>query len=380
MKILIAPDSFKESLKANDVAKYIEEGIRLALPEAECIRIPLADGGEGTVDALVNASGGKIEKVKVMDPLMREIESYFGIMGDGNTAVIEMAAASGIELLEKKERDPMRTTSYGTGQLIREALNKGCSSIIIGIGGSATNDGGAGMAQALGIKLLDKNRKSIGNGGGQLNYLKFIEDMKLDKRVKETRILVACDVKNPLCGENGASRVYGPQKGATEKIISILDQNLNHFGDLLEAKYKNTIKTLPGAGAAGGLGAGLAAFLDAELMPGFDIIEKITRLEKVIIEVDLVITGEGKMDEQTKFGKTPHGIAQLAKKYNKPVIGIAGSLGYDYQKLYNEGFDVLVSIIDKPMSLEMALRNASEMLKFTAYNLLRSMDIGSGLK
>jgi glycerate kinase len=319
-------------------------------------------------------------KVKVMDPYMREIDSYFGILGDGKTAVIEMAAASGIELLKKEERDPMRTTSYGTGQLIREAVNNGCGSIIIGIGGSATNDGGAGMAQALGIELLDKNRKSIGEGGGKLKHLNYIDDNKLNQQVKKTRILVACDVKNPLCGEYGATRVYGPQKGANEEMIRILDKNLDHLGDLLERKYNKTIKTLPGAGAAGGLGAALVAFLNAELMPGFDIIKKITGIEKVVKEVDLLITGEGKMDEQTKFGKTPHGVAQLAKKYRKPVIGIAGSLGPNYQELYREGFDVVLSIVDKPMSLEMALRNAPEMLKFTAYNLLRSIDIGSGLK
>ena len=379
MKILIAPDSFKESLKASDVSKYIEEGIHMALPETVCIRIPLADGGEGTVDALVNATEGTIEYVKVMDPLMREIKSFYGILGDGNTGVIEMAAASGIELLKKNERDPMKTTSFGTGQLIRAAANKGCDTLIIGIGGSATNDGGTGMAQALDIDLLDSHRKPIGVGGGTLSDLKFIEDSRLDERIKNIRIVVASDVENPLCGVNGASRVYGPQKGATEEMINILDHNLNHLGDMLEKKYNKRIKKLPGSGAAGGMGAGLVAFLNAELKPGFEIIKELTNLEKVIEKVDLVITGEGKMDEQTRFGKTPYGVAKLAKKYQKPVVGIAGSLGSNYQELYREGFDVLISIVDKPMSLESALGNAPEMLKFAAYNLLRSINIGSDL-
>jgi glycerate kinase len=294
--------------------------------------------------------------------------------------VIEMAAASGLELLSKEERNPMITTSFGTGQLINAALNKGVRLIIVGIGGSATNDGGSGMAQALGIDLLDLNRKPIGKGGGSIKDLAYIKDENLDKRIRNTRIIVASDVKNPLCGENGASHVYGSQKGATDEMQAQLDMNLDHFGELLEKKYSKKIKLLPGAGAAGGLGAGLVAFLNAELRSGFDIIKDVTGLEQTVKKVDLVVTGEGKIDDQTRFGKTPHGVAMLAKKYQKPVIGIAGSLGPGYQQLYREGFDVLVSIVEKPMSLDDALGNASEMLKFTASNLLRAVIIGRELK
>jgi glycerate kinase len=380
MKILIAPDSFKESLKANEVACAIEEGVKMAIPDAVCTCIPLADGGEGTVDVLVHATGGSIERIEVMDPLMREIDSYYGILGDGKTAVIEMAAASGLELLKEDERNPMKTTSYGTGQLIKAAIKKGCHTLIIGIGGSATNDGGAGMAQALGIHLLDKYKHPIGKGGECLKQLDYIDDGDLDPRIKNSRVIVASDVNNPLCGERGATNVYGPQKGANQEMIKILDENLNQFGKKLEEKYQKKIKEHPGAGAAGGLGAGLFAFLDADLQPGFEIVKRITNLENHVQDADLVITGEGRMDMQTAYGKTPHGVAQLTKKYHKPLIGIAGSLGENYQKLFLEGFDVVISIIDRPMSLEKALGNAAEMLKFAAYNVLQAINIGSGLK
>ena len=380
MKILIAPDSFKESLSASEVAHHILEGIKQADPDIECMCIPLADGGEGTVNSLVEATNGHLEKIKLFDPLLREIESYFGILGDGKTAVIEMAAASGLELLREGERNPMVTSSYGTGQLITAALDKEVESLIIGIGGSATNDGGAGMAQALGVDLLDKNGKKIGNGGGSLNHLESIDDRRIDPRLKHTRILVASDVKNPLCGEKGASATYGPQKGATKQMVIELDKNLAHFGKKLEEKYGISIMEVPGSGAAGGLGAGLIAFMKASLEPGFDVIKRFTGLEDLIKEADLVITGEGRMDEQTIYGKAPHGVANLAKKYNKRVIGIAGSLGPGYQILYREGFDALLSIIDKPMSLEIALGDAADLLKSTAYNLVQLINMGRGLK
>lgn len=380
MKILIAPDSFKDSLKAIEVARAIEEGVNMAFPEAECICMPLADGGEGTVDALIQATGGKIEKIRVYDPLMRQIDSYYGILGDKKTAVIEMAAASGIELLNEDERNPMKTTTFGTGELIKAAIDKGCRKIILGIGGSATNDGGAGMAQALGIDLMDVDMNPIGKGGECLRYLSHIGLERMDTRILETKIMVASDVDNPLCGENGASYIYGPQKGATDEMLKILDSNLNHFGRLLEEKSQKRIREIPGAGAAGGLGAGLVAFLNAELKPGFEIVREITHLEDQIRVADIVITGEGSLDKQTVFGKTPYGVAKLAKKYQKPVIGLAGTLGDDYQILFKEGFDVLISIIEKPISLDMALGNAAEMLKFTSYNLFQSIKIGSGIK
>lgn len=380
MKILIAPDSFKESLSASEVAHHILEGIKQADPDIECMCIPLADGGEGTVNSLVEATNGHLEKIKLLDPLLREIESYFGILGDGKTAVIEMAAASGLELLREEERNPMVTSSYGTGQLITAALDKEVESLIIGIGGSATNDGGAGMAQALGVDLLDKNGKKIGNGGGNLHHLESIDDRRIDPRLKRTHILVASDVKNPLCGEKGASATYGPQKGATKQMVIDLDRNLAHFGKKLEKKYGISIMEVPGSGAAGGLGAGLIAFMKASLEPGFDVIKRFTGLENLIKEADLVITGEGRMDEQTTYGKTPLGVANLAKKYNKSVIGIAGSLGPGYKILYQEGFDALLSIIDKPISLEIAFGDAADLLKSTAYNLVQLINMGRGLK
>jgi glycerate 2-kinase len=380
MKILIAPDSFKESLSASEVAHYILEGIKQADPDIVCKCIPLADGGEGTVNSLVEATNGHIERIQVLDPLLREIESYFGILGDGKTAVIEMAAASGLELLREEERNPMVTSSYGTGQLINAVLDKEVENLIIGIGGSATNDGGAGMAQALGVDLLDKNGKKIGNGGGNLHQLESIDDRRIDPRLKDTHILVASDVKNPLCGKQGASAIYGPQKGANEQMVIELDKNLSHFGQKLEQRYGISIMEVPGSGAAGGLGAGLIAFLNASLEPGFEVIKRFTGLEDLIKEADLVITGEGRMDEQTAYGKTPHGVAILAKQYNKRVVGIAGSLGPGYQILYQEGFDALLSIINKPMSLGIALGDAADLLKSTAYNLVQLINMGRGLK
>ena len=380
MKILIAPDSFKESLTAAEVAGYIQKGINEADPDATCICIPVADGGEGTVDSLIKATGGTLESVQVVDPLMREITSHYGILGDGKTAVIEMAAASGLSLLDAKDRDPLITSTYGTGQLIAAALQSGVNTMIIGIGGSATNDAGAGMAQALGVKLLDLHGEPVGAGGANLHRVTSIDDRNLDKRLRKIEIIVATDVTNPLCGETGASVTYGPQKGGSEISVTMLDENLAYFGKLLEKKYKKRIIDFPGSGAAGGLGAGLLAFLDAKLQPGFEVVKNITGLEKKIREVDLVITGEGKMDSQTVFGKTPYGIATLAKKYNKPVIGITGSLATGHGLLYREGFDVLLSIIREPMTLEEAIKETGQMLKSAAYNLVQLIKIGRGLK
>ena len=380
MKILIAPDSFKESLTATEVTRSIKQGISMAIPDAQCIELPLADGGEGTVDALVNAIGGSIIKVKVKDPLMRDIEAYFGILGDKTTAVIEMAAASGLELLKDKERNPMKTTTFGTGQLIRAALDEGCKNFIIGIGGSSTNDGGAGMAQALGVHFLDKHHNELPVGGGNLSSLEYIIDDKIDSRIKKCKVTVASDVNNPLFGREGATRIYGPQKGATPEMVEKLESNLKHYGAKLEDKFQEKFVNLPGAGAAGGMGIGLVAFLNAELRPGFEIIKELTGLEDILKGVDLVVTGEGKMDEQTIFGKTPQGVASLAKRFNKPVIGIAGSLGLNYQELYHHGFDVLVSIIDSPMTLDKALSDADELLRNVSFALFRIISIGENLK
>ncbi len=373
MKIVIAPDSFKESLSAWEAANHIEAGLLKVRKDIDTLKIPLADGGEGTVDALVKGTGGKYIKTKVMDPLNREIEAIFGILGDAETAVIEMTAASGIALLKNHEKDPLVTSTYGTGQLIRRALDEECKKIIIGLGGSATNDGGAGMAQALGIKFLDDDYQQIGPGGGQLSNIKLIDVSGIDPRLKNCRVIAACDVNNPLTGPGGASRVYGPQKGADEKSVELLDKNLKHYAALIHKFMKIDVDHIPGAGAAGGIAAGLMAFCNAYLKPGFDIIKTYLNLEEKIKNADLIITGEGKIDAQTKYGKTPYGMAQLAKKYSIPVIGLAGMLGNGYEELYQKGFKSLFSIADRPMGLDESMERAAELLASGAERVFRAM-------
>ena len=371
MNILIAPDSFKDSLSAKKVAEAIGQGIRLESPEAEIKILPMADGGEGTVEALADASQGKIIKVSVEDALRRPINAKLGLSGNGETAIIEMAAASGIEHLQSGECNPWKTTTFGTGQLIKHALDQECRKVIIGIGGSATNDGGVGMAMALGIKFTDDSGNEKGIGGGELSEISSIDISGLDNRVSSTEFIVACDVTNPLTGPEGASYVYGPQKGADSKMVKRLDDNLRHFALLLKDKLNKDVEHVPGAGAAGGLGAGLMAFLDARLMKGFEIIREETRLDVAIRWADLVITGEGKIDVQTQFGKTPMGVAGVAKKYNKPVIAFAGTLGEGYEELYPLGFDAIFSIIDKPMELKEALINAPFLLERCVRSAIR---------
>jgi len=363
VKILIAPDSFKDCLPASEVALSIELGILKVFPDAEIIKIPLADGGEGTVEALVNATGGKIINIQVHDPLMRKIDSFFGILGNRKTAIIEMAAASGIELLTEKERNPWLTTTFGTGELIKAALDFGCQTILIGIGGSATVDGGAGMVQALGVELLDKKNKSIAKGGKGLAQLNTINTDTLDVRLKGKKIWVACDVKNPLLGENGAAKVYGPQKGANPEMINKLEQNLAHYSEVIETQLGIAIANIPGTGAAGGLGAGFMAFLNAEIKPGFELISEIVHLAEQIVNADLVITAEGKIDYQTRFGKTPAGVAGIAKSFNKPLLAFAGSLGPRVDSLNELGFTSIIPITDKPMSLQESITNAGELLQ-----------------
>ena len=371
MKILIAPDSFKDCLSAKAVAASLAKGIRSILPDADCILVPMADGGEGTVESVIDATHGKRIELKVLDPLMRETDSFYGITGDGETAVIEMAAASGIELLKRDERDPWITSTYGTGQLIKDALDQGVRKILLGIGGSATNDGGAGMAQALGVRFSGKFGNIPVHGGGALGELEQIHMEDLDPRIKQTEILVACDVSNPLTGPQGASAVYGPQKGADEKMVQELDRNLLHFAGLIKDQLGKEVSEIPGAGAAGGLGAGLMAFLNARLMKGFDMIAGVTGLEEQIREADLVISGEGKMDAQTRFGKTPFGVAQLARKYGKPVIGVAGTLEEDASALYELGFDLLMPIQEKPGDLEFSLKNGAWLLERSGERMAR---------
>ena len=371
MKIVIAPDSFKGSLTALEVAESIEKGIKNVDESIETLIVPMADGGEGTVQSLIDASGGKIIELIVNDPLFRKINSFYGIMGDGVTAVIEMAAASGLPLLKTEERNPLLTTTYGTGELVKDALNRGCRSFIIGLGGSATNDGGCGMAQALGVQFFDKNGVLLTMTGGELSKIASIDFSGIDERIKTTTFLAACDVENPLCGATGASEIYGRQKGATEEDIITLDNGLNHFAELVDYHLKLGVKDIPGAGAAGGLGAGVMIFLNASLQSGIDIVTKTTNLADKMLGADLVITGEGRIDYQTAFGKTPFGVAQLAKEKNIPLMALAGSLGEGYQTLYDKGFDGIFSIIDKPMGLQDAMDNASKLLENAAENAIR---------
>jgi len=368
MKIVIAPDSFKGSLTAMEVSDAIEQGIREIFPEAEIVKIPMADGGDGTVQCLVNATGGKILREKVTGPLGNEVLASYGILGDKKTAVIEMAEASGLTLVPENKRNPLITTTYGTGQLIKSALGQGCRKMIIGIGGSATNDGGAGMVQALGAKLLDKDGEEIGFGGGELKKVFRIDTKCLDNRLSETKVLIASDVSNPLCGSQGASRIYGPQKGATPEVIEELDESLAYFAGIIKRDLNKDVKDIPGAGAAGGLGAGLIAFLDAELRPGIEIIIEIVKLEQAIQDADLVITGEGKIDSQTIYGKAPIGVAKIAKKYNVPVIAVAAIIGDDADIVHQYGIDTLLKISEPPMNLNESKVKKYRLIKKTIKN------------
>ncbi len=375
MNILIAPDSFKDCLSARQVAHALKSGMMNIWPKADFHISPMADGGEGTVESVIDATRGELVTIQVMDPLMREISSFYGITGDGSTAVIEMAAASGIELLEVTERNPWVTSTYGTGQFIRDALDRGCKRILLGIGGSATNDCGAGMAEALGVKFTSRAGDSVPMGGGSLDRVEKILLEGLDRRIEATEILVACDVSNPLTGPTGASAIYGPQKGADPSMVKSLDNNLNHFAAIISRQMGKEVALVPGAGAAGGLGAGLMAFLGASLMKGFDMIAETVRLEEKVKKADLVITGEGKMDGQTQFGKTPFGVAQLAQKHRKPVIGVAGTIEEGVEGLYQMGFSVILPIQEKPSDLGYALTHAEELLNHTGERIARMISL-----
>jgi glycerate kinase len=379
MRILIAPDSYKNALSALEVATSLKAGLFKVFPEAEFEILPMADGGEGTVEALIDATQGEIIKTTVHDPLMRPVESLFGITGDGITAVIEMASASGIQLVTSEERNPWITTTFGTGELIHAALDKGCRDIILGIGGSATNDCGMGMAAALGVKFLDAAGNSVGTGGGSLSDVTRIEMSGLDERIRETKIMVACDVTNPLTGPEGAAHVYGPQKGADPDMVKELDSNLKKFSGLIAEQLGKDVGEIRGAGAAGGLGAGLIAFLDGELVEGVPIIAAKTGLDEAVTKADIIITGEGGIDFQTQFGKTPYGVAQVAKKHGKPVIAVAGTIGEGADELYSKGIDAVVSILDSPMSLEDAIQQTSTLLVATGERIGRLLMLGRGL-
>jgi glycerate kinase len=371
MKILVAPDSFKDCLTASQVAFHIEKGILLELPEAQIRKLPLADGGEGTVAALINATGGKLFKCKVHDPLMRLIEAEYGISRDGITGIMEMAAASGLELLLQTERNPWITTSFGTGELIKTLLNHGCKRIIIGIGGSATNDAGTGMLAALGITFLDSSNIAVSGEGGELSKIEKIDISGIDQRIYKTEIIIASDVNNPLTGPNGASFVYGPQKGADQEMTEKLDRNLRHYAKIIKKQLGIDIDKIAGSGAAGGTGGSLIALLNATIQSGFEIISKETKLEEHIQWADLIITGEGRLDFQTQFGKTPAGIGLIAKKFNKPVACITGSLGESYEHIYEYGITSVFSISDKTFDIKESILRAPELLEKMAGSVIR---------
>lgn len=375
MKIIIAPDSYKESLSAMDVAIAIEQGFKQVLPNAEYIKLPMADGGEGTVQSLVDATGGEIIEHCVIGPLGEQVTAFYGLMGDGKTAIIEMAAASGLHLVEPAKRNPLITTTFGTGELIKAVLDKGVEHIIVGIGGSATNDGGLGMAQALGIHLLDESGQSLGFGGGELSKLHTIDMSNLDSRLANVRLEVACDVDNPLCGEKGASQVFGPQKGATPEMVALLDSNLAHYAGVIKAQLGQDVLERAGAGAAGGLGAALMGLLQAELRPGIEIVMDAVHLNDVVADADLVITGEGRIDSQTIHGKTPIGVARTAKKHNVPVIGIAGCLTQDCGVVHEHGIDAVFAVVNRSVDLPTALVEAAQNIELTARNVAALLQV-----
>lgn len=378
MKIVIAPDSFKESLSAMQVAEAIEQGFSEIFPQAEYIKLPMADGGEGTVESMVAATGGERVHVNVTGPLGQPVNGFFGWMGDGETAVIEMAAASGLHLVAHEQRNPLITTSFGTGELILAALNHGARKIILGIGGSATNDGGAGMMQALGAHFHDIDGKELHVGGAALAQLASVDLSQLDARLAQTDILVACDVDNPLCGAKGASAVFGPQKGATPERVKQLDAALQHYGEKIELATGKSVLNVAGAGAAGGMGAALFGLLNARLQPGIEIVTEALKLADAVQGADLVITGEGCIDSQTVHGKTPVGVARVAKRYDIPVIAIAGGMTPDYSVVHQHGLDAVFSVLNRIQTLPEALEGAHENVRVTARNVAAVWKMGHG--
>ncbi|RXZ01734.1 glycerate kinase [Fictibacillus sp. S7] len=372
MKIVIAPDSYKGSLSAMEAAAAIERGIKKADPSIETVLVPVADGGEGTMDTLVAATAGKKKEVRVTGPLGQEVVASYGVLGDTSMCVIEMAEASGLCLLMQEELNPLASTTFGTGQLIKQALDDGFRSFILAIGGSATNDGGAGMLQALGMKLVDKNGAEIGSGGGELSCLEVIDDTGFDRRIKESTFLIASDVENPLVGKSGASAVFGPQKGATAEMVNVLDQNLSHWADKVEELTGTRLHDLPGAGAAGGIGGAFQAFFSAQMKRGVDIVTEYAGLPQALDGADLVITGEGRVDFQTASGKTPMGVAQKAKEKDVPTVILAGSVGDGVDVLYQYGIISITSIIQQPLTLQEAMEQSSQLLEYSAEQVVRT--------
>lgn len=371
MKVVIAVDSFKGSMTSMEAGNAAKEGILAAIPDAQVIVKPLADGGEGTTDALIEGLGAKKIEVAVMGPYEKTVSSYYGYLEDTKTAVIEMAAAAGITL--SKERNPMKATTYGVGEMINDALNRGCRKFIIGIGGSATNDGGVGMLRALGYEFLDKDGKDVGNGGQALEKIVKIKSDKRNPLLAEAHFQIACDVTNPLCGENGATYVYGPQKGVTEGQKFTLDQAMKNYANVTKEWIGCDYSETAGTGAAGGMGFAFLAFLSSELTPGIEMILNAVGLEKELIDADVAVTGEGRLDFQTAMGKAPVGVAKLAKKYNKKVIAFAGSVTPEAKACNEVGIDAYFPIVQGITSLKDAMNpvNAKANMRMTAEQVFR---------
>ncbi|WP_434798242.1 glycerate kinase family protein [Terrisporobacter vanillatitrophus] len=376
MKIVIAIDSLKGSLSSIEAANAIKKGIENSKLDADVEIKPLADGGEGTIDALVEGMNGKRKIVKVCGPAGKQVEATYGLLDDSKTAIMEMAQAAGITQVSENEKNPLMTTTYGVGEMIKAAINEGCRNFIIGIGGSATNDAGVGMLQSLGFKFYDKNDNLVNLGGQVLNQIKRIDDSEKIKELEECNFKIACDVNNPLFGLNGAAYIYGPQKGATPKIVEELDNGLRNFAEVVKKDLKKDLANTPGAGAAGGLGYGFITFLNSKLESGVQIILNETKLEESIKDADIVVTGEGRLDNQTAMGKAPIGVAKLAKKYGVKVIAIAGCTTDDAIACNEEGIDAFFSIVNKPTSLEQAMdpKNAENNMINTStqiFNLIK---------
>lgn len=376
MNIVVAPDSFKGCLAALPVAQALERGVKHVFPDSRVELIPMADGGEGTVEAILAAAGGERVSLEVSDPLGRPVRAFYGLIDDGQAAIIEMAAASGLPLLPENERNPLIASTRGTGELMKDALERGVKKILIGIGGSATNDGGAGMAEALGVKFLDAQGLALGPGGGELARLARIDFSGLDLRISGVEVEAACDVQNPLCGPGGASAVYGPQKGASPLMVQQLDSALANFGRLLSRSCGLDLLNLPGGGAAGGLGAGLVGFLGAKLRSGTQIVLEAARAQAKIQEADLVLTGEGKTDFQTAFGKVPVGVAALARQAGVPVLVLSGAVEGDPDILAGEGIQACLSIAEGPISLAESLRQAEQQLERAAWRTMLIWKLG----
>lgn len=376
MRIAVAPDSFKDCLSASRVCAAMAKGVLNANPRAEVVSVPMADGGQGTIEAILIAINGERQIVRVCGPLGAPVDATFALVDEGRTAIVEMASASGLELVPVGRRDASRATTFGTGQLLQAAFDKGVERVVVAIGGSATNDAGAGMAEALGYRLLDKNGDIIPQGGGELHRLATIDTSTRHPRIGQVRIDVACDVTNPLTGPNGASAVYGPQKGATPDIVDMLDRNLRHFASVVRRDLGLDVESQPGGGAAGGLGAGLVAFTGATLRRGVDLVIDVVHLAEKLEGADLCLTGEGRMDSQSAFGKTALGVARLCRAKNVPVVAIVGSLEGDDSAFYREGLSACFSILRRPQTLQEAIANCELALTVQAENVVRLFQAG----